>query len=324
MDELNDANSTFDISKSSYKSVAKRENYGFDEAERIIEQVISPQKSSQYSKKLLNLAKERVKIAGLPFSPINTSDAVELIVEGMNIGIGGVVVTPNLDIARVSRSNAWLRRFIMAADLVTADGSMIVWASRLQKTPVPERVAGSDLSMKLCERLSQTSLSVFLLGGDPGVAATASAKLIADYPGLKIAGVYSPPIGFERSIEQCEIIKTALQSAKPNLVLVGLGCPKQEKLISQLRYIFPETWWIGVGITFSFISGDVRRAPLIVQRAGFEWLWRLSQEPKRLAKRYLIDGIPFAFVVLSQSAALRVMSKCKRIRAGVLQKSQRP
>ncbi len=128
-------------------------------------------------------------------------------------------------------------------------------------------------------------------------------------PGLRIAGTFFPEFGFENDPAQLDAIHHLLQASKPDMVYVALGSPKQEKLIDRLRMDFPNMWWMGIGISLSFISGEVQRAPLWVQRLGLEWIHRLSQEPRRLAKRYLVDGIPFAIQLLAGSALRRLSRK---------------
>ena len=196
------------------------------------------------------------------------------------------------------------------ADLVVADGAPLVWASRLQGTALPERVAGSSLVWTMSEAAAARGGSVFLLGGDPGTAEAAGAVLAERYPGLRIAGTYCPPMGFEDDPAEMDRITRQLANSEADLVYVALGSPKQERLIRRLRREHPEVlpgaWWMGVGISLSFICGQVRRAPVWVQKLGLEWGHRLVQEPRRLARRYLVDGIPFAVVLLSGSAGRRL------------------
>jgi N-acetylglucosaminyldiphosphoundecaprenol N-acetyl-beta-D-mannosaminyltransferase len=193
-----------------------------------------------------------------------------------------------------------------SADLVVADGMPLIWASRLQGTPLPERVAGSTLCLSLARTLGAAKRSLFLLGGNEGIAEAASEELKRRFPGLIIAGTHYPPFGFEKDAAQMESIQAKLQSAQPDVVYVALGSPKQEELIQRLRADLPAAWWLGVGISLSFITGEVRRAPKWMQKLGLEWTHRLAQEPMRLGRRYLIDGLPFAARLMSGSALARV------------------
>jgi N-acetylglucosaminyldiphosphoundecaprenol N-acetyl-beta-D-mannosaminyltransferase len=187
-----------------------------------------------------------------------------------------------------------------------ADGQPIVWASRLAGTPVPERVPGSDLVLSLPEAAARAGVRVFLLGGNPGVAADAARRLQALNPGLQHVGSYCPPFGFEDDPGALDRIKDVLRAARPTLVLVGLGFPKQERLIRTLRPEFPEAWFAGVGISLSFLTGDQSRAPTMLQRLGLEWLHRLLHEPRRLFRRYVVRGLPFSFMLFGWALAHRL------------------
>ena len=144
-----------------------------------------------------------------------------------------------------------------------------------------------------------------MLGGDKGTAEAAADVLRHRFPGLRVAGTYYPPPGFEDDDRQMAALTEAVRDARPNIIYVALGCPKQERLIRRLRAQLPHSWWVGVGISFSFVSGEVRRAPLWMQRAGLEWLHRLSQEPQRLIRRYVLDDIPFAIMLFGASLRRR-------------------
>jgi N-acetylglucosaminyldiphosphoundecaprenol N-acetyl-beta-D-mannosaminyltransferase len=230
---------------------------------------------------------------------------VDRITSALSQGQGGWVITPNLDILRKAHRSADSRALFATADLVLADGMPLVWASRLQGTPLPERVPGSDLVWSLPARAARLGASVFLLGGAPGTAERAAERLVERYPDLEIAGTLSPRLGFERDPAEVEAVLAAVRLADPRVVLVGLGFPKQEHLISRLRPICPRAWFLGVGISLAFLSEDVRRAPPWLQVVGLEWVHRLSQEPARLARRYLVDGLPFAVQLFAHAARNR-------------------
>ena len=140
------------------------------------------------------------------------------------------------------------------------------------------------------------------------MAAAAAARLEARCPGLERVGAYCPPYGFEDDPTELEKIKDALKSARPALVLIGLGFPKQERLIRVLRREMPETWFVGVGISLSFLAGDQPRAPAALQRLGLEWLHRLAHEPRRLFRRYVTQGFPFALRLLAWAMIERLFA----------------
>lgn len=247
-----------------------------------------------------------VELMGIGFAAMRESEVADHIVGKAAAGEGGWLITPNLDILRQCFRDERVADLVKAADLRVADGMPLVWSSRLQGTPLPERVAGSSVVSLIAERAASPRLRVFLLGGNPGAADGAARTLLSRYPGIRIAGTYCPPLGFERNQEELGRMERAVRLATPHIILVGLGFPKQELLIQRLRPASPAAWWLGIGITFSFLSGEVRRAPPWMQRSGLEWVHRIAQEPRRLASRYLIHGIPFAARLLTVAAMQRI------------------
>ncbi|MHC5024872.1 MAG: WecB/TagA/CpsF family glycosyltransferase [Planctomycetota bacterium] len=246
-----------------------------------------------------------VRLRGVPIHSITEAQCVEHIMAELDEGRGGWVVTHNLDHLRRRMQDEGFDDLCTEASVITADGMPLVWASRLQGEPLPERVAGSNLISTLSAAAAARDRSIFLLGGDPGTAEAAADVLRARHPDLVVAGCHCPPPGFEGDPQASERLVDAVVSAAPDVVFVALGSPKQERLIQGLRPLLPGTWWLGVGISFSFLCGDVRRAPHWMQRWGLEWLHRLVQEPRRLGRRYLIDGLPFALWLLASAAVQR-------------------
>lgn len=235
---------------------------------------------------------------------ISEEQCVSHIGDRLEAGEGGWVLTANLDHLRRFTWDKEYARVCEGATLVVADGMPLVWSSRIQGTPLPGRVAGSNLVLSLSAAVARRGRSVYLLGGMPGTAEAAVKALRQRCSGLKVAGTYCPPVGFENDPAQMNFIERRLSGARPDVIYVALGSPKTEWLISRLRDRLPNAWWLGVGISFSFLCGHIRRAPQWMQRIGLEWLHRLAQEPRRLAKRYLVQGIPFAGCLLA-GAALR-------------------
>jgi N-acetylglucosaminyldiphosphoundecaprenol N-acetyl-beta-D-mannosaminyltransferase len=244
----------------------------------------------------------RTSLLGVPIDLVTQKQAVAWICDRASDARGGVVVTVNLDhLRRCAREPAYAE-LVSRADLVVADGMPLIWASKVQGPPVlPERVAGSSMMIELCEAAAVKRIPVFFLGGDPGVAERAGQMLKERFPGFFLTGTYCPPFGFESDPEECGRIEGALAAASPGIVLVALGSPKQEYLADRLRHVLPRACWIGVGISLSFVTGDVRRAPVWIQKIGLEWLHRLCQEPRRLFRRYIIHGIPWAARLLGHS-----------------------
>jgi N-acetylglucosaminyldiphosphoundecaprenol N-acetyl-beta-D-mannosaminyltransferase len=245
-----------------------------------------------------------VTLCGVHLHALTAAGCIAHIMAELHSGRGGWMVTANLDHLRRLVRDPRYGELCRDATLVVADGMPLVWASRLQGTPLPERVAGSDLIWSLSRAAAQAGRSVFLLGGDPGTADAAGKTLMQHFAGLRVAGTYCPEFGFERDPARIESLGQMLVAAQPDIIYVGLGSPKQEELAARLRHRLPTAWWLGVGISFSFVCGRVRRAPPWLRRTGLEWVHRMSQEPKRLAKRYLVHDVPFA-VQLGASALRR-------------------
>jgi N-acetylglucosaminyldiphosphoundecaprenol N-acetyl-beta-D-mannosaminyltransferase len=224
-------------------------------------------------------------------------------------GAGGWVVTANLDFLRRFVRIPAMRALYGAADISVADGMPLVWAARLQGDQLPERVAGSALIWSLAERAAREGRSVYLLGGEPRANEEAVAVLHQRWPALKIVGHSSPMIKSPPTAEDMAPLRDELVRLDPDLLLVGMGSPKQEQMIQLLRADLPRAWMMGVGISFSFVAGRVSRAPRWMQKSGLEWVWRLAQEPRRLARRYLVEDLPF-------SVELFVRACWKRLRRG--------
>lgn len=250
-----------------------------------------------------------VVVAGVRLHAISQPVCVDHVMRSLAARRGGWIATANIDHLRRLQQPGEFRRCYDNATVVVADGMPVVWASRLQGTPLPERVAGSDLIHSLSAAAAVNGYSVFLLGGDPGTADMAAARLQQDHEGLAVAGTACPGVGFEKDAQQMDDLLSVLSSTRPDIVFVALGSPKQELLIDRLRDRLPAAWWIGVGISFSFVCGDVRRAPRWMQRLGMEWLHRLVQEPKRLWARYVWHGPPFAWRLFAGSLSARWKSR---------------
>ncbi|MBD2090795.1 WecB/TagA/CpsF family glycosyltransferase [Microcoleus sp. FACHB-1515] len=254
-----------------------------------------PQQTSIHSVRLYNTS----------LAAIDELQCVDLIVDAIESGIGGWCVTVNLENLRKAVADPKVHQLVESSTLRVADGITLVWASWLRGTPLPERVCGSNLIHSLTRAIAAQGRSIFLLGGNPGTADKAAHRLQQDNPGLQIAGTYCPPLGFERNPSQVEAIKNMLQAAQPDVIYVALGFPKSEQLITQLRHLCPNAWWIGVGISFSYVVGDIKRPPRWAQNLGVETLYRLIQEPRRLARRYLLDGPIFVVQLFAVSLIQR-------------------
>jgi N-acetylglucosaminyldiphosphoundecaprenol N-acetyl-beta-D-mannosaminyltransferase len=250
---------------------------------------------------------DTVTVGGLRFAALTEGEVVHRVRTAIARGIGGRIATPNVDILRRAALDSEVRADLESADLLVADGAPLIWAARLAGTPLPERVTGSGLIWALSAGLAQDGSSIYLLGGDPrtGGATRAATRLLDRYPGLRIAGAQSPAFHFEEDPHALQRVLSRVVEAEPDLVYLGLGFPKQERLIAQLRPVLPSSWFLGCGAAINFVAGDCRRAPVWMQRVGMEWAHRLASEPRRLAGRYLRDDLPYAARLLCTSALRR-------------------
>lgn len=248
-------------------------------------------------------------VLGVPFDPVTMADAVDLIDRMIASRKPHYVVTPNVDFLVQAQNDPELHRILVNANLVLCDGTPIVWASHLLGQPLPERVAGADIVPRLIERAARRGHRLFLLGAIPESAARATENLRRAFPDLVVSS-YSPPFRELLEMDHDEIARR-IAIAKPDLLLVSLGCPKQEKWIAMNYRSLGVPVTIGVGATIDFLAGHVRRAPVWMQRSGTEWLFRLAQEPRRLLKRYIRDLGVFGVGIARQCLRWR----CKRTRA---------
>jgi N-acetylglucosaminyldiphosphoundecaprenol N-acetyl-beta-D-mannosaminyltransferase len=243
----------------------------------------------------------KVTLAGVQIDNLDEQGVIDHVLEEQLALRGGWIITPNVDVLRQVHASPDLQSLVKQANLRIADGVPLIWASRIRKTPLAGRVAGSQLIWSLSGAAAERGISVFLLGGNPGVAERAGVAFCGRYPDLKLAGTYCPPFGFESDDEEMQAIFTALESSSPGLVFVGLGFPKQERLMEILVNRFPVMWFIACGGSLSMAAGEVRRAPRWMQATGLEWLFRLVQEPRRLFSRYVVHDLPFAVRLLVSS-----------------------
>lgn len=191
-----------------------------------------------------------------------------------------------------------LRRAVLGADLILADGMSIVWACRFLRTPIPERVTGIDLMMRMLQRCSERNHRVYFLGAKDEVLAQAIERVRRDYPGAEIVGHRN---GYYSADEE-EQVAREIAAAKPDVLFVGMSSPRKEKFIAHYAHLMGVPVYHGVGGAFDVMAGKVRRAPGLVQSLGLEWAFRMLQEPRRLFKRYLDTNSVFVARVLREAA----------------------
>lgn len=208
----------------------------------------------------------------------------------------GFVVTPNADHVCMYHRNPELRDAYRKAWLVVPDGMPLMWAGRLVGKPFKEKLSGSDMVYLLTEHAAKQGHRVFFLGAADGVAAETAKLLEEMYPGLQIAGTYSPPPGFESDAEHNAKIVDIIRKSRADICYVALGGPKQEIWCSQYADLPGMPICIGVGAGLDFVCGVQRRAPKWMQNAGLEWVYRLCWQPRRLGRRYLIQDTLFIWI----------------------------
>lgn len=249
-----------------------------------------------------------IRLCGMEVDVVDTPGLIDRIFDGLVEGHGGWVVTANLDILRQYVATEGARELYEGADVRVADGMPLVWAARVLGQALPERVAGSSVSWMLAEQAAGEDRSIYLLGGEPEAADLARNVLQARYPGLDIRGCSSPMLACPPSDDEVASVIADLEAAQPDIVFVAMGAPKQDHLIAAVRERFPATWFIGVGATLGFISGREQRAPEWAQRLGLEWAHRLVHDPRRLARRYLVDDLPFVARLFSTARRDRLVA----------------
>ena len=253
------------------------------------------------------VAVEKINLFGISIHNMNMEEAIEEIHALVSGGGKHFVATPNVDhIVRLHRDREFLEVY-QKASLVVADGLPIIWASRLLGKPLKERVAGSDLILPVCELAAKEGFSIYFLGGERGVAEKAGEKLKLLFPSLQIAGSYAPPFGFESDTAENQRIVQMINEAKPDILFVALGAPKQEKWIARHIEELRIKMALCVGAGIDFIAGAAKRAPRWMRGVGLEWLWRLVHDPKRLWKRYLVQDAKFLGIFFDEWRRLHLM-----------------
>ncbi len=233
---------------------------------------------------------DRVNVLGVGVSVLNQDRAREFLFEKLREGQRGYVTVTGVHGVSEAQDDETLRTIFNRAMLVTPDGMPMVWMGRLQGKPEIERVYGPDLMLNLCHHSVAHGFKHFLYGGVPGVAEELRSNLEQRFPGLRVVGTYCPPF---RRLNDKELsdLQQMVAASQPDFFWVGLSTPKQERFMAQHISVLPQAKiFIGVGAAFDLLIGRVRQAPKSMQKAGLEWLFRLTQEPKRLWKRYLVNN----------------------------------
>jgi N-acetylglucosaminyldiphosphoundecaprenol N-acetyl-beta-D-mannosaminyltransferase len=226
-----------------------------------------------------------VWVWGVPFTPLTLGETVAAVSRLIAARKPAYFITANTHYAMLTAENPDLSSINQRAAFVVADGAPLVWASRWRGSPLPERVAGSDLIIELCAKAAQQRYRVFFLGGAPGVAEEAARRLQARYVNLQVVGTECPPFR-ELAPEEQATLTAHIRSARPDILFVAFGQPKGERWIDRHFAELEVPVSVQVGASLNFAAGRVHRAPHWMQAAGLEWAFRLALEPRRLFTRY--------------------------------------
>lgn len=250
----------------------------------------------------------RVNVLGVGIHAVNLDSAAALIESAIVSGRRGYVCVTNVHVVMEAQTSDHLKKVLNNSLLTVPDGRPSVWIGHSRGHSQMDQVGGPDLILKVCERSSRNGYTQFFYGGQPGVAEQLRGEMCRRYPGLKVVGTYTPPFR-PLSGEEEEELRVQFASLKPDITWIGLGAPKQELFMAQYLDQLNTTVMIGVGAAFDMHTGRTKDAPRWVKRAGFAWLHRLVQEPRRLWKRYLRTNSGFILAITLQFLGLRKYSR---------------
>ena len=251
-----------------------------------------------------------IDLCGVPIDRLGLRGLLRSVCIQISQRVPGYIVTPNIDHVCLYHTSEEFRDVYRNALLSLPDGTPLLWAGRILNTPLREKLSGSDMIYHLSEFAAKKGFGVYLLGAAEGVADEAARRLAALYPGLVVAGTDSPPLGFEKDPELNDRVVQRVADSNADICFVALGSPKQEVWMRQNSSRSRVPVMIGVGASFDFVAGRVKRAPRWMQRTGLEWFWRLCQEPRRLWRRYLVYDTLF-FWLLGRHVATRFRARLK-------------
>ncbi|MBQ5702173.1 MAG: WecB/TagA/CpsF family glycosyltransferase [Peptococcaceae bacterium] len=223
---------------------------------------------------------QRLEILGIGIDKVNSQQALDKIAEFIASGKSNQIVTANAEIIYQASKNEKMRNVINNAQMVTADGSGVVWASRQLGEPLEQRVTGIDLVNSICERSAKDKWKIYILGSAPGVAATAAMNIRDKFQGCNIIGTHH---GYFNAKEEKQIL-AELEQLKPDVLFVALGAPKQEYWIADHLADLGIPVGMGIGGSMDVLSGNVKRAPKWMQKMSLEWLYRLLIQPTRFKR----------------------------------------
>jgi N-acetylglucosaminyldiphosphoundecaprenol N-acetyl-beta-D-mannosaminyltransferase len=246
------------------------------------------------------MPRERVRVLDIDIDKVTNEQVLQIAQDFIESGGTHQIITANVDFDMLAKTDTEFRDIINEASLCVADGMPLVWASKLLGSPLPERINGTNMVYALCREGQKRHYRFFLLGAEPEVNACAAETLAREFPGIEIAGNYSPPFGPFSEVENARIAQK-VRDAKADILLVAMGPPKAQKWIAEHQKACQVPVAIGIGGALDFVAGKYKRAPVWMQDNGLEWFFRLCVDYKRLWRRYLLRDMPFVPLVLIQS-----------------------
>lgn len=247
--------------------------------------------------------KTDVDILDVRVSAVNMDMAVDRIRSWIDIGESQYVCVTGVHGVIESQDDEMLRGIHNKAGMVTPDGMPLVWCARSAGADWVERVYGPDLLLRVCEESVERGWSHFFYGAGPGVAERLAENLATKFPGLKVAGTYTPPFRDLTEEEKVETVEL-LNHSGADIVWVGLSTPKQERWMNEFRSKLTASTLVGVGAAFDIHAGELRQAPRWMQRSGLEWAFRLTMEPRRLWRRYFKANPRFVWSIVRRRPRL--------------------
>ena len=246
----------------------------------------------------------RVNVLGVGVSVLNLETAVAAIAEAVRARRRGYICVTGVHGVMEAQNDPAFRKILNESLLCTPDGMPMVWMGKIRGHSAMRRVYGPDLMLDVCAWSEKNPCRHFFYGGAPGVAEALAEKLKARFPKLEITGTFTPPFRALNAGEEKQFVET-IRAVQPDILWIGLSTPKHEKFMAEFLPKLDVTLMIGVGAAFDFQSGRAKQAPRWMQRSGLEWFYRLCQEPRRLAKRYLRNNPLFALKIAGQLCGLK-------------------
>ena len=232
----------------------------------------------------------KTEILGVNFDNIQFNDALDEVLYLAENGKSAYIVTPNSEICHMCLEDESFKKIINSADLVFPDGIGVIYASKILKKPIQQKITGSDITVNVLSEACKKGLSIYLFGAKPGVSDKAKEEIEKKYPNINIVGTHHGYFD-----DDTEIIND-INDKGPNILLVCLGAPKQEKWMFDNRDKLNINVMLGIGGMLDVLSGDVKRAPIIWQKLNLEWLYRVIKDPKRIKRLYILPKYIFAAI----------------------------